>query len=70
MSKYLKGNYKLDPKAGRKSETGESKGKNLEDVFESQAFQKLGGSIAFIKKSTKFVWSGKKRDDARAKTGE
>jgi hypothetical protein len=64
---YLKGNYDLTP-------AGPADGKtpppapivaSLEEEFERQALQKLGGSIAFIKKSKSFVWKGPSSDRAR-----
>ena len=64
MSSYLKGNYKLsEQKPPSPSETPVSG----QDLFEATALQKLGGSIAFIKKSSSFIWNGDKgkKDDAR-----
>jgi hypothetical protein len=64
MSEYLKGNYKM---AGDKPLPAPqaAPASSSEQTFEAQALQKLGGSIAFIKKSSSFVWSGGKKDDAR-----
>jgi len=64
MSEYLKGNYKLDKAAPAPAPAPPS----AENEFEAQALLKLGGSIAFIKKSSAFVWDGDKRDDAGRKT--
>lgn len=53
MSRFLKGNYKIedeDPGREIKSE------KNIEALFEAKALEKLGGSIAFVMKRNKFVW--------------
>jgi hypothetical protein len=60
---YLKGNYSLTfaPAAPEKAEDA----KDLEAEFERTALQKLGGSIAFVKKSGGFVWKGPARDDTR-----
>lgn len=60
---YLKGNYPLrfvpaDTKARSDAE-------NLEAEFERTALQKLGGSIAFVKKAGSFVWKGPPRDKPR-----
>jgi len=62
MSEYLKGNYKLDPPKPATLPT--SAPAAAEKEFEAQALLKLGGSIAFIKKSSSFVWDGEKRGDA------
>jgi len=64
MSEYLKGNYKL---SGDKPlpATPETAVPTSQQAFEAHALQKLGGSIAFIKKSSSFVWNGGKKDDAR-----
>lgn len=66
MSDYLKGNYKL-PESKTASAAPPSAPKSGQDLFEASALQKLGGSIAFIKKSSSFVWNGDKgkKDDAR-----
>ena len=55
-SPYLKGNYSLPftPADGEPSQDAES----LEAAFERTALQKLGGSIAFVKKAGSFVWKG------------
>jgi hypothetical protein len=65
MSDILKGNYKLTGKDLPASAAAAAA--SSEQTFEAQALQKLGGSIAFIKKSSSFVWSGGKKDDARPK---
>lgn len=68
MSNLLKGNYPLpeQPKKHEDPAARGGKGGGVERQFEAEALQKLGGSIAFIKKSSSFVWSGEpKKDDAR-----
>lgn len=56
MPEFLKGNYALPrkkrPQGGRKAKV------DLTDQFEKQALAKLGGSLCFVAKKTKFVWSG------------
>lgn len=66
MTDYLKGNYKLPPSKTGSAAPAETP-KSGQDLFEASALQKLGGSIAFIKKSSAFVWNGDKgkKDDAR-----
>lgn len=63
MTEYLKGNYSLPPSKAVPTPAPVA-GDAGQQEFEAQALQKLGGSIAFIKKSSSFVWTGKK-DDAR-----
>jgi hypothetical protein len=59
MTEYLKGNFPMSqPPVADGSEQ-----KSLEQEFEASALQKLGGSIAFVKKSTKFVWDGPTNDE-------
>ena len=59
MKEILKGNYKV-----RSLETEAVPEKpaesSLEEQFEAAAFEKLGGSITFIKKSASFIWKGKR----------
>ena len=60
MNKYLKGNYTISH--------SENVDKSIESndftkIFESKALEKLGGSIAFVIKTEKFVWEG--GDDAQ-----
>jgi len=64
MTDYLKGNYKL---SGEKPlpAAPEASDPSTQQAFEAHALQKLGGSIAFIKKNSSFVWNGGKKDDAR-----
>jgi hypothetical protein len=64
---YLKGNYDLTPAGPAEGKTRPlvPAAANLEEEFERQALQKLGGSIAFIKKSKSFVWKGPSSDRAR-----
>lgn len=52
-SKFLKGNYKT--KAGTLKKKNKS-AQEIKNIFESKATQKLGGSIAFVMKSDKFLW--------------
>ena len=56
MNEFLKGNYKLEntEKVEQKADT-----KNITELFEEKALEKLGGSIAFVMKSNKFLWNGK-----------
>ncbi len=62
-SPYLKGNYSLPftPSGAEAKPDTES----LEAAFERTALQKLGGSIAFVKKAGSFVWKGPQRDKSR-----
>ncbi len=53
MDKFLKGNYEIK---NFKNEEGKDKETNSSEVFETKALEKLGGSIAFVMKSNKFVW--------------
>ena len=59
MPSYLKGNYSVRRKKGASSpkvprkEAAETPG----EEFERRALEKLGGSIAFVVKSS-FVWQG------------
>lgn len=56
MDNLLKGNYKVDVKVEPKKAGKDS----VETQFEASALEKLGGSIAFVKKSASFVWKGGK----------
>lgn len=62
MSKFLKGNYSMNKKSGKKKTSAAPKKKAVKQdftgIFEHKALEKLGGSIAFVSKSKKFVWSG------------
>lgn len=58
MEDILKGNFKVK-KEVKKSE--KEMAESLESAFEKDALEKLGGSIAFVKKSTSFVWKGDKK---------
>jgi hypothetical protein len=62
---YLKGNYELAPAAADTTPPPAPSAVSLEEEFERQALQKLGGSIAFIKKSKSFVWKGPSSDRPR-----
>lgn len=59
---YLKGNYQTKPVKKEKEEAqkGEEGKGVLETAFEKEALERLGGSIAFVKKSSSFVWKGQK----------
>ena len=59
MADILKGNYKLNQDKLKQTRLGDSK--SLESEFEASALEKLGGSIAFVKKSGSFVWKGDKK---------
>jgi len=65
INDYLKGNYDLAPADAVRDTTATPSAASLEEEFERQALQKLGGSIAFIKKSKSFVWKGPSGDRAR-----
>ena len=64
MTEYMKGNYKL-PESKKSAGSVPEAPKSGQDLYEAAALQKLGGSIAFIKKSSSFVWNGDKKNDAR-----
>lgn len=53
MSKFLKGNYEVE---GEENEEVKEKDQDFSKLFENRAMEKLGGSIAFVMKSNKFVW--------------
>jgi hypothetical protein len=67
VNDYLKGNYELAPAdpADVSKVPAVPAAASLEEEFERQALQKLGGSIAFIKKSKSFIWKGPAGDRAR-----
>lgn len=52
MGGYLKGNYSVKKKGSAKK-----KRVSIAEIFEHRAFEKLGGSIAFVMKSNRFTWS-------------
>lgn len=56
MSKFLKGNYKMENSGA--TEQDAEKQKSIVDKFEEKALEKLGGSIAFVIKSNSFIWDG------------
>jgi hypothetical protein len=59
MKEVLKGNYKLPER--NSVVPPEKKPENpLEREFEAAAFERLGGSITFVKKSASFIWKGKR----------
>ena len=60
MSRLVKGNYALRKKIGKPAK---KKISTTEELFESRALEKLGGSIAFVMKADKFLWS----DDDKTK---
>jgi len=55
MSKFLKGNYKLENSENPDFEDNNNV-TDFSKVFETKAFEKLGGSIAFVMKSNNFLW--------------
>lgn len=57
MDNLLKGNFQV--KRNVKAEALKSGDGSLESEFEASALEKLGGSIAFVKKSSSFIWKGK-----------
>jgi len=59
MSKFLKGNYEV--KNANQTENKENKN-DYSELFENRAFEQLGGSIAFVMKSSKFVWDEEDND--------
>ena len=67
LNDYLKGNYDLAPAnpVGARKDAPRPATASLEEEFERQALQKLGGSIAFIKKSKSFIWKGPPGDHPR-----
>lgn len=60
MKELLKGNYKVsqseEQRLGKKADKQE---RSTQEKFEASAFERLGGSIAYVKKSSSFVWKGK-----------
>jgi len=52
-NKFLKGNYKTKADKIKKDK---KRPENIKNIFESKATERLGGSIAFVMKSDKFVW--------------
>ncbi len=55
MNKFLNGNYEINK---IRTEENKSQVKDFTKLFESKALEKLGGSIAFVMKSNKFLWDG------------
>lgn len=53
MSKFLKGNYQVE---NINNDSNEVKDTDFSKIFETKALEKLGGSIAFVMKSDKFLW--------------
>jgi hypothetical protein len=66
MSEYVKGNYPLAKSI--QTPASSDAAPSLEETLEAEALQKLGGSIAFVKKSSAFVWKGGTGDDGRPAT--
>ena len=68
MPEFLKGNYSLPEIEPEKTSDDEKGAGNqnsaYQEEFEAQALSRLGGSIAFIAKST-FVWDGD--DDGKSR---
>jgi hypothetical protein len=60
MSKFLKGNYLVE-NAG--NDNNETKDEDFSKIFETKALERLGGSIAFVMKSDKFIWESEENDD-------
>lgn len=56
MPSFLKGNYRL-PKAKHGRVARKAAG-DLTDQFEKSVLAKLGGSLCFVTKKTKFIWTG------------
>lgn len=53
MSKFLKGNYQIENTG---DDSNETKSEDFSKIFETKALERLGGSIAFVMKSDKFIW--------------
>ncbi|MBP7506975.1 MAG: hypothetical protein KA807_04075 [Prolixibacteraceae bacterium] len=62
MSKFLKGNYNLGNTMNVNTDNSETKEADFSKIFETKAFEKLGGSIAFVMKSNKFLWEEENAD--------
>ena len=64
MSTFLKGNYTVkSSKAASKARAPRKKPAKAQQEFEQRALEKLGGSIAFIAKSS-FVWNGENGEES------
>ena len=63
MNQFLKGNYRVKGMENVKMEKEKEEKSDdvLQKAFENSALEKLGGSIAFVKKSASFVWKGQKK---------
>lgn len=60
MKELLKGNYKVSQSEEQSPDKkADNQEKSAQEEFEASAFEKLGGSIAYVKKSSSFVWKGK-----------
>ena len=62
MEKFLKGNYELDDMDNDMNNVI-SADEDFSKIFESKALEKLGGSIAFVMKSDKFIWDEENNDN-------
>lgn len=56
MAEYLKGNYRVSAPIRDAEETAEQT--DAEKEFYRRALERLGGSIAFVLKSKKLLWTG------------
>ena len=65
MADILKGNYRLANQPTLNSSEKKTDSDSLTSQLEESALAKLGGSICFVMKGTKFVWDG----DEDAETG-
>ncbi|MCK5504357.1 MAG: hypothetical protein KAJ10_04310 [Thermodesulfovibrionia bacterium] len=63
MSKFLKGNYEVKQE---NQQEDKEKTEDYSELFESEAFEQLGGSIAFVMKSNKFVWDDEEEGNENA----
>ena len=59
MSEMLKGNYRVEKQVEVQADNKE-RDASIEALFESSAMEKLGGSMAFVKKSGTFLWKDEK----------
>ena len=60
MPEFLKGNYRLSKTKGKR--VARKPKADLTDQFEKRALAKLGGSLCFVSRKTKFVWTGEAND--------
>ncbi len=59
MPGFLEGNYQLPKK--KRGGSGRKAKADLTDQFEKQALAKLGGSLCFVSRKTKFIWTGEEK---------